>query len=646
MMTRLPLVLLAAPLLAGFQEPPQLECSALPRLLGTMEVGHYAREAVAPVVEGRAVEQYLRALDPAKTVFLESEVERFKKALPQVFVTMRDGSCAPLEGPAALTITRAQEDEALARQLLGDKYVLDESVQLELDVKKRGYAKDDAERKARVAKLIHFQISNQLLTGVDLPTARKRVLHRYELATKRISERREARDVPELFAEAFAVSLDPHSSFFSAKALEDFRIHMRLSLEGIGAVLRGEDGFTVIQSIVPGGAADKDGRLRPKDKIVAVAQPGEEPISTIDMDLQDVVQMIRGKKGTTVHLTVLRDGKDSRTFDVSIVRDKVDVKEQAAKITYETRTVGKKTFTIGVLDLPSFYGGEGGRSALEDVRDLLKEAKKKGVDGLVLDLSENGGGLLEYAVKISGLFMQTGAIVATKGSDGDVEVLADEDDDTLYNGPVVVLVSPVSASASEILAGALQDYGRAVIAGGEHSFGKGTVQQLQGLPGGIGGMKLTMGMFFRPSGSSTQQVGVRSDVVIPSVLDGYDIAEADLDYSLPPQSIPPFLSRTANASSPSERFRPVAAPDVVKLAAESKKRVAKDETLQKIVKDLAEDKKEEGAVRLGDLRKKAEKNKDFGDEEAGKAEYEKKKKAFIDEGVNIAVDLIGLGQRP
>lgn len=641
-MTRLPLVLLAAPLLAGFQGPPQLECSDLPRLLGTMEVGHYARESIAPLVETRAVAQYLKLLDPTKTVFLASEVEGFTKTLPQLFVTMRDGSCKPLEDVAALTVVRAKEDEALARQLLNDKYQLDESVELELDVKKRGYPKDAAERKARVTKLIHFQISNQLLTGADLATAKKRVLHRYELATMRVSERREPADLPELFAEAFAVSLDPHSSFFSAKALADFRIHMRLSLEGIGAVLRSEDGFTTIQSIVPGGAADKDGRLRPKDKIVSVAQPGEEPVSTIDMDLTDVVQMIRGKKGTTVNLTVMRDGKDSRTFDVSIVRDKVDVAEQAAKITYETRTVGKKTYTIGVLDLPSFYGGEGGRSALEDVHDLLVEAKKKKVDALVLDLSENGGGLLEYAVKISGLFMQTGAVVATKSSDGDVEVLADDDDDTLYNGPLVVLVSPVSASASEILAGALQDYGRAVIAGGEHSFGKGTVQQLQSLPGGKGGMKLTMGMFFRPSGSSTQQVGVRSDVVIPSVLDGYDIAEADLDYSLPPQSIPPFLSTTANASNSAERFRPVTGQDVVKLSAQSKKRVAKDATLQQIVKDIAEDKKDEGTVRLGDLRKKAEKNKDYGDEDANKAEYEKKKKAFVDEGVNIALDLIGL----
>ena len=641
-MTRLPLVLLVAPLLAGFQAPPQLECKDLPRLLGMMEVGHYARESVAPVAETRAVDRFLESLDPAKTVLLASEVERFKKSLPQVFVTMREGDCGPLEEVTKLTVTRAQQDEALAKQLLGPKYALDETVELELDPKKRGAPKDEAERKGRVTKLIHFQISNQLLTGADLATAKKRVLHRYELATKRITERREPRDLPELFAEAFATALDPHSSFFSAKALADFRIHMRLSLEGIGAVLRSEDGFTVIQSIVPGGAADKQGSLRPKDKIMAVAQPGEEPVSTIDMDLQDVVQMIRGKKGSTVILNVLRDGKDSRTFDVSIVRDKIDVKEQAAKITYETRTVGKKTYTIGVLSLPSFYGGEGGRSALEDVRDLLVEAKAKKVDGLVLDLSENGGGLLEYAVKISGLFIQTGAIVATKSSDGDIEILADDDDDTLYAGPLVVLVSPVSASASEILAAALKDYGRAVIAGGEHSFGKGTVQQLQSLPGGKGGMKLTMGMFFRPSGSSTQQTGVRSDVVIPSVLDGYDIAEADLDFSLPPQSTAPFLSATANANTPAERFRPVKAADLVKLAAASKSRVAKDQVLQALVKELAEDEKDEGTVRLGDLRKKAEKDKGYGDEEAGKAEYEKKKKAFVDEGVNIAVDLIGL----
>jgi len=636
---------LAVPLLVGFtSDPPQLQCEGLPELMVAMEMGHYARADVSKTAESRAVELYLQSLDPTKTVFLASEVAAFKASLPQVFVGMRKGDCSQLEAPAKLSVARAKSDEAYVKSLLGPKFKLDESVELELDPKKRGYAKTEAERRTRLSAVLQFQVSNQLVSGTALDKAKKRIIHRYELATRRISERRESQDLPELFAQAFASGLDPHSSYFTAKDLADFRIQMRLSLEGIGAVLRSEDGYTRIQSVVPGGAADKEGSLRPKDKIVAVAQPGEEPVGTIDMALRDVVQMIRGKKGTKVILTVLREGKTTRTFDIEIVRAKIDVAEQAAKISYETRKVGKKTYKVGVIDLPSFYGGEGGRSALNDVRNLLKEAKSKKVDGIVLDLSENGGGLLDYAVKISGLFMQTGAMVATKSSLGEVEVLSDEDDDTVYSGPVVVLVSPVSASASEILAGALQDYKRGVIAGGAQSFGKGTVQQLRPLPGGMGAIKLTMGMFFRPSGNSTQQIGVQSNVQIPSVMDGYDLAEADLDYSLPTRSTPPFLSSSANAKG-ADRWTPVSSGIINQLRAKSEARVKKDKMLQKIISDAEEQKKEDGPVKLAELRKKAldaKKDAPEEDEDAAKNEYEDKQAAFVAEGVNIAVDLIRL----
>ncbi len=639
----------ALPLLVGFAgDPPQLQCEGLPELLVAMEMGHYARTDVAPVAEKRAIEQYIRSFDSSKTVFLKDEVASFERRLPQVFVSMRKGDCSLLDEVAKLSIKRAKADEAHVKTLLGPKFKLDESVQLELDAKKRTHPKTEAERKARLRSMLHFQISNQLIAGTELDKAKKRVIHRYELATRRISERRETRDLPELFAQAFASGLDPHSSYFTAKDLADFRIQMRLSLEGIGAVLRSEEGFTRIQSVVPGGAADKEGSLRPKDKIIAVAQKGGEPVGTIDMDLRDVVQMIRGKKDTVVILTVQREGKDNRTFDIEIVRAKIDVKEQAAKIVYETRKVGKKTYNVGVIDLPSFYGGEGGRSALADVRRLLEEAKAKKVDGIVLDLSENGGGLLNYAVQISGLFMQTGAVVATKSSSGQVEVLADEDDETVYSGPLVVLISPVSASASEILAGAIKDYGRGVIAGGAQTFGKGTVQQLRPLPGGLGALKLTMGMFFRPSGRSTQQDGVRSDVRIPSVMDAYDLGEGDLDHSLPMGMTPPFLSSTANARG-AQRWAPVSASTLTKLRAKSEARVKTVKILREVKKDAAQDKKkDEGPVKLADIRKKAldkkKDKKDDGDEDAAKKEYELKQAAFASEGVDIAVDLIRLQQ--
>lgn len=641
----LPTLALLGPLLAGFSHgPPQMTCDALPELLTAMQVKHYARETVAPVSERRAVDKYIEVMDSAKMLFLESEVKAFRKRLPRVFDRMRDGDCKLLEEVAALSVQRARADARFVRSMLGDGYKLDESVELELDADTRGYPKTRAEREKRLAAMVHFQVSNQLISGAKLDKAKARVAHRYELVERRLKERREPQDLPEIMAKAFASGLDPHSDFFSAKDLEDFRISMRLSLEGIGAVLRSEDGYTRIQSVVPGGAADKEGTLRPKDKIVAVAQAGEEPVSTIDMDLREVVRMIRGKKGTTVVLTVLREGKDTRTFDISIVRDKIDVKDQAAKITYETRKVGKKSYKIGVLDLPSFYGGNGGRSAYEDVKNLLKEAKAEKVDGLVLDLSENGGGLLDFAVKISGLFIETGGVVATKASSGEVEVLSDEDDSTVYSGPLVVLISGASASASEIVAGALKDYGRAVVAGGAQTFGKGTVQQLQPLPGGLGALKLTMGMFFRPSGGSTQQRGVRSDLGIPSIMDGYDLAESELDHPLPHQSIPPFVS--GSSSGRGKVWAPVDAGQIAKLRKASKARVAKADKLQEIVKDAKEARKEKKRVKLSELRKKALEDKDEAanedDDEASKKAYEAKQAAFVAEGVDIAVDLVRL----
>ena len=620
-------------------ETPQLSCHALPPLLRSMQEVHYARNEVSNLAVPRSVDQFIKALDPLKLVFLQKEVDSLKRELPRVFKTMRDGDCGLLEKAAAIVIQRAEEDERIVKALLDEDYVLDESVELPANDDKRQYAATEAERAAGVRKMVHFQVSGYLLAKTKLAVAKKRVIHRYELVTKRAKERRSPVRLPEVYAEAFASSLDPHSSFLSAETLADFQIHMRLSLEGIGALLQSEDGFTMVQSLVPGGQADKEGTLRPKDKIIAVAQEGQDPVQVIDMDLRDVVKMIRGKKGTKVSLTVMRDGQG--TFDVVIVRDKIDVKDQAAKITYETSKKGAKKQTIGVLELPSFYGGEGGRSSYKDVKQLLREAKARKVDALVLDLSKNGGGLLDEAVRISGLFLRAGAIVATRSFAGDVKVLSDDDEQTVYSGPLVVLVSRASASASEILAGALKDYGRAVVVGGEHTFGKGTVQQLSNLPGGLGAVKITMGMFFLPAGASTQQNGVRSDVVVPSVFDGLDFAEKELDYSLPSESTPPFLSKTANDPQPSHHWQPVSSGDIASLVRRSKERVAKDKVMQAIIKEVKEKKAQAGPVRLSDLRKEAKKNK-AADDEAAKAEFERKIQALSNEAVNIAVDLVQL----
>lgn len=617
-----------------------LACSDLSPLIEQMTSTHYARRMVAPLAEQRSVRQFIKALDPGKMLLLQSDVAVLERDLPKVFQRIRKGQCDVLQRAARRVIRRSKEDEKLVKALLSKDYVLDEKVQIVLDPDQRGYAKTEAERGDRVRRMVHFQISNQLTAGTPLERAKERVVHGYALATRRLSERRAPTRLPGLYAKAYASSLDPHSDYLSPEFLANFQIQMRLSLEGIGAELGSDYGYTVIQSIVPGGQADKDGTLRPKDKIIAVAQEKEDPISVIDMDLQEVVQMIRGAKGTKVTLRVLRDEPKVSTFDVTIVRDKIDVKERAAKISYQTRQKKDKAYKIGVIELLSFYGGQGGRSSFRDVSALLREANASKVDGLVLDLSKNGGGLLDEAIRISGLFINTGNIVATRAFNGEVELLSDDDGGSLYAGPLVVLISHFSASASEILAGALRDYRRAVIAGGDHTFGKGTVQQLSPLPGGLGAVKLTMGMFFRPSGQSTQQVGVSSDVRFPSVFDGFEIAEKNLDYSLPTQSIAPFLSSTANGRG-ADRFEPVSTGQLETLRQRSRERVERSAVFSEIVKDLKDSEKPEGPVLLRELRART-KGITGKDADTAKADAERKQTAFRQEGVELVVDLIGL----
>jgi len=613
-----------------------LTCADLPQILHSLNERHYGQKAITPELKGRTAKQFIELIDGTRTLLLQSDVTKLEKDLPTTFDGMKDNKCAPLDAATALVFARAAEDLAIATKMLDDKYKVDETVELNLDPKKRGWPTSTEDRAALVGKFVHFQMSNYTASGLTIDAAKKQLLHRYELTVRRLKDRLGPKDLPGLFAEAYATSLDPHSSFMSADTLEDFKISMRLSLEGIGAGLVSDDGMIVIETLIPGGQADKTGHLRTKDKIIAVTQEGEKPVTVIDMDLRDVVKMIRGKKGTKVTLSILRDGKDTSNFDVTIVRDKIDVKEQAAKIRYEQRGTTK----IGVLELPSFYGSSeaGGRSSYADVKKLLGEAKKEKVDGLVLDLTKNGGGLLEDAVRISGLFLKEGGVVATKDSGGNRDVLADEDETTDYPGPLVVLTSPVSASASEILAGALRDYHRAVIVGGETSFGKGTVQTLEPLPRELGALKVTTGMFFLPGGRSTQGIGVPSDVRVPSLLDGLEVGERLLDYTLPPQNTELFLSKTANEEKGPDRWTPITDAMVATLVTKSTERVSKEPKFADIKKEIEETSKNRGIVKLAELRKKAKK----GSPERSKEDdrFKALDAVVVSEGVNIAADLV------
>jgi len=655
---RLPLILLLFLLLpVSSLAENNISCNRLPMLMEGFLANHYAMKNMTPEIQAQAVEQMLKSLDPSKTLLYESDLEKLRPVLQNVFTSMQSGDCTPLRPVYDVLVARARENEAMVKELLGPDYRVDDTVELNIDVTKRSSVKTADQKRELLRKVLQFQIDNTLLTGVDLAEARKQQIHHYELQTLRVAERNPEKLIQSV-ANAFALALDPHTSYLSQENLEDMKIHMQLSLEGIGAVLSSDNGFTVIEELIPGGGAERLGLLKPKDKIIAVAQKGKKPVNVIDMDLRDVIKMIRGKKGTEVTLTILRQAKRTDRFDVTILRDKIDIKEQAARITYETRTAAGKLYRFGVIELPSFYGDEKeNKSCYEDVKNLLAEARKQHVDGIVLDLSRNGGGLLDEAVRLTGLFIGDGGVVAVKDSRGKVMILANglngpekedggreviafpaENPRAVYTGPLVVLTSRLSASASEIVAGALKDYHRAVIVGQDHTFGKGSVQTLIPLPWNLGGMKITTALYFLPGGKSTQKTGVEADVQLPIRFSLEDIGETALDYPLPAQSIAPFLKAPESAAP---LWKPVQQPLLARLATQSSARVAKNAKFAEIIKNNKEAAGRKGLIRLADLRKEMK-----DDDKKNKTSAELKQKArdqylpFVEESVNILLDMI------
>ncbi|MDH5306305.1 MAG: carboxy terminal-processing peptidase, partial [Myxococcales bacterium] len=518
---------------------------------------------------------------------------------------------------------RSMEEEVRAF-VTQETYQIDEDVALVLDPDKRGYPQSDSARRALQQSLVHFQMANYLSAGESLEEAKQLLVHRYELRSRRFAEL-DVTDLYSSFLDSFASSLDPHSNYLSAETLEDFRISMSLSLEGIGVALSERDGYSVVDHIIPGGAADRlEEGLRENDKIIAVAEDGGEPVNIIDMPLREAVSLIRGKKGTKVHLTVLRS---SKRLPITIVRDKIDLAEQAAKLRFEMREVDGKPVKLAIIELPSFYGDVDPtrRQCTDDLEKLLATVREEKADGLLLDLSRNGGGLLEHAVTISGFFIRKGEVVGVEDHRGKLNVLRDPDERILYTGPLVVHTSRVSASASEIVAGALKDYRRAVITGDDHTFGKGTVQTVTQLPPGQGALKITTALFFRPGGQSTQNEGVLADVAIPSLLTAEEFGESTQRYALPSQRISSFLGSYANAIDPDDRRSRVGEALITELARRSHERIEGSEAFAELKRKIEEARANDGVVLLADYRKEreqaeaAEQASAGGDAESGEA---------------------------
>lgn len=624
-----------------------LSCPYVFLIMNAMLRQHMLYDKFSSQLEKHTIEQYIKSIDPLKTYLLQSDVDLITKDLKSMEKWLGGQNCEPILTVQNILKERAAERRDFTKQYLGKEFKIDKTTSIQLDSEKRPFPKTKEELNEFNKKYLQFQVANFVASDMKLEEAKNNVIRRYERTVKRLEDQKED-EIYSNFLNAFAGSLDPHSNYLSADDLEDFNISMQLSLEGIGATLSNQDGYTVIEQLIAGGAAEASGQLESQDKIIAVAQGESNNFeSVIDLPLREVVQKIRGKAGTKVRLNILRKSPDGmKNFKVTLSRRKINLEEEAAQISYIDKDINGKKRKFGILNLPSFYhdsSKKDGRSAYKDVKRLLKEAQDKKVDGLVLDLSSNGGGSLDDAVKLAGLFFKTGNVVKTQGRpDIPSDTLADSDPEVNYSGPLVVLTSRLSASASEIVAGALKDYKRAIIVGSDHTFGKGSVQQVLPLPRKLGAYKVTIGMFFVPGGNSTQHRGVDADVILPSPYSNDEIGEKTLDYSLAPKTIEPFTSIDAYVDKGEQRWDIVEGTVVSSLREHSKKRIDADPEFKKIVDEIQKTKAKGKTVVLTEILDSKDKKKE---DKKKKANAKKKleeylKRPDVKEAVNVLGDFV------
>ena len=452
--------------------------AASKRVSATFSRHHYKKFMFNDDLSSDVFDLYLKQLDYSRNVFLQSDIKEFEKYRYNFDDMVASGKLVGAFEIYNANVQRRFERYKFALSLLEKEFDFSVKEEYEFDREEAAYATTTAELDELWRKRVKSDALNLKLAGKDWKEIQKVLTKRYNYAIKRLSQG-ESEDVFQVVMNAFAHTVEPHTSYLSPRNAERFQMEMNLSLEGIGAVLRAEDDFTVIQSVVTGGPADKTNKLKPKDKIVGVAQGDGEFEDVVGWRLDDVVDKIKGPKGTTVRLQVEK-GEDDPTIEIiSIVRDTIKLEDRAAKSeVYEQKTDAGDTAStkkLGVITIPSFYN-----KLSRDVAKEIGKLKEEGVQGIIVDLRGNGGGSLVEATLLTGLFIDKGPVVQVRDGANRVEVNKDVDGLSYYDGPVTVMVDRYSASASEIFAAALQDYGRAIIVG-ENTFGKGTVQQHRGL---------------------------------------------------------------------------------------------------------------------------------------------------------------------
>ena len=557
-----------------------------------LEDQHYSHAAIDDKMSDVIYQRYLEFLDNQRSYFLATDVNDFNVYRFQFGDMIRSGNI----DPAYLIFARFQQrnreriQHAIALLQTEPDWTLNES--FEFDRTHAQWPADQAAMDELWRKRVKNDALSLMLTGKTWPEAVEVLRKRYERVLKRIDQV-SADDVFENVMNAYARAFDPHSSYFSPRSSEEYRIQMSLNYDGIGASLSLVDDYVTINNVLDGGPAAAAGTLKVNDRITGVGQGHEGPFTdVIGWRLDDVVQQIRGKAGTSVRLQVLPAGAAPGTPEkvLEFVRNKVTLEAQAAHKEVKTIARDGRTLKIGVITVPGFYediaaqsaGDENYRSTTRDVLKLLNQLKSENIDGLVLDLRNDGGGYLPEATALTGLFINHGPVVQLRDTAGRLEVLDDPEVSPAYDGPLAVLVDRLSASASEIFAGAIQDYHRGVILG-QTTFGKGTVQSLMPLDrfpqqGGNGQLTVTIGKFYRITGESTQHRGVEPDVPLASVLDTKEVGESALESALPWDRI---------AGVPFKASNGVTAPPVSLLATEEDARAQRDPDYRWLMSDIA-----------------------------------------------------------
>ncbi len=605
---------------------------------------HYRPTELNDDMSSMIFDRYLKSLDGGKVYFLKSDVRFFEAYRNTLDDAFRNSDLTPAYDMFNIYRQRVNDRMEYALALVDRTFDFKIDEELELDRRELDWLSTEEELDEIWRKRIKNDVLRLRLTDKDDESIKELLKTRYENQKQRVSQL-DAEDVFQLYLNAYALSIEPHTSYLAPRASENFNISMRLSLEGIGAVLQQDGEYTVLRTIVKGGPADLDGRLEVGDRIVAVGQANEPMVDVRGWRLEDVVAIIRGKAGTGINLDILpgESGLNGEVVTVDLTRDKVKLEESAAKKSVYEIQSAEFSYKIGVIDLPAFYhdfaaqerGEADYRSSTRDTQRLINELKAEKVDAIIVDVRSNGGGSLTEATNLTGLFIESGPVVQVRDSRGRININSDRNENITWKGPLAVLVDRNSASASEIFAAAIQDYGRGIVIG-EPTFGKGTVQHLINLDQATfraqenkyGQLKLTVAQFFRINGGSTQNRGVIPDIMFPTLGIDEEHGESALENALPWSSITPARYETYQDMS-----------DVLIAANErSAQRLKKNQEFQFLLEDIRLFKEAQDDTRVSLLESK--RREELAEDDARREERKSLKDALAAQSKSETIVLV------